>query len=273
MKAGSKYECFVQDVYSALNKSNNITTKIEMNKILIGTSGAKHEIDLYWEFDHKGKSYKTAIECKDYNRTIYKGLVSEFQGKLIDLPGLNGIMATKIGYQKGSMTYANFYEIDAVLVKVPTRGDFDENTILNIQIELNIIIPSYTNFDFEWDFEWLRKKYEIGHRFNLSGDCNSVQINDLGRKFLGTLNEFIRISEISTSCVEQTNDNDKCVVIEFDEAFLFDSLTNEEYKIKAMVFDYSQALSKSHIDVDALATAEAIIKRVRDGKIIFIKKS
>lgn len=40
------------------------------NVKLIGKSGQKHQIDVYWEYQYDNTIFKIAIECKNYNHTV-----------------------------------------------------------------------------------------------------------------------------------------------------------------------------------------------------------
>ena len=68
---GKKYERFVAGLQQAIINSETITAQkninIELNKKIIDNCGVEREFDLYWEYELGGITYKTIIECKDYN--------------------------------------------------------------------------------------------------------------------------------------------------------------------------------------------------------------
>lgn len=66
------------NLYTKLLANDGITANVEMHKVIQGKSGAKHEIDVYWEFKVTGKTYKTAVECKHYNSTVEKVMFKSF---------------------------------------------------------------------------------------------------------------------------------------------------------------------------------------------------
>lgn len=272
MKSGTEYELFVKDVYKALNAEQGITSNIELHKVIVGTSGAKHEIDLYWEFKYEGKVYKTSIECKDHKREITKGLITEYYGKLHDLPELHGIVTTKVGYQKGACSFANHYDIDLLLVKKPQTNDFDEDIVLKIEITLIIESGSYNNVNFDFDLDWIKGKYPGLKKFHINGSGETTKIKDETRNFQGTVNQFINLKEIREETVRNLSNGKANVRINFDDAQLIDSIAQKEYKIKAMTYDYVQNVTTEKIDIDALTMVKAIVKRVKNGEIIFIQK-
>lgn len=112
MKKGSELEAFVEQVYCTLLANEHLRkTTIKKNHIIIGRSKAHHEIDVYYEVCIAGMRHKVAIECKQHNRAITKGMVQEFKGKLDDCNNLTGVMVTSVGYQSGARDLAEHYDI------------------------------------------------------------------------------------------------------------------------------------------------------------------
>ena len=69
----TEYEKFAQEVYKYqhLFEADGITlVGVKHNVILVGKSGCKHQLDVYWEYKIKGIIKKVAIECKNYNKTV-----------------------------------------------------------------------------------------------------------------------------------------------------------------------------------------------------------
>lgn len=138
---GSEYELFVQGIYQALlNTEEILTILVERNKKIRGKSGSEHQIDLYWEFSLAGQNYSTAIECKDYKSRISIGKIRDFHSVLNDIPNLNGIFATTVGYQSGAKDYAKHNGIQLQEIRHPQIADWN-NLIKNVQINIKILIP------------------------------------------------------------------------------------------------------------------------------------
>ncbi|HDL7813551.1 TPA: hypothetical protein PXP47_003585 [Yersinia enterocolitica] len=74
MSTWKEYEKFVRDLHQALLHSEVITSVknagIEINKKITDNFGVEREFDIYWEYELAGITYKTVIECKDYNSKI-----------------------------------------------------------------------------------------------------------------------------------------------------------------------------------------------------------
>ena len=242
MKPGTEYEQFVKAVYEAFLAQDGLTINVETHKILKGKSGANHEIDVYWQFEIAGKIYKTAVECKHYNSTVEKGHVQEFWAKLDDIGDISGIMATKKGYQKGALTFGHYNKIEMLIIKEPTYTDFPENSVLGFNIILNIISPKITKRDFKFDKEWmLQKGFEPGH-FSIHVTNNIARIDN-----------------------RKTNEN--LSVLEFEKKYVLADKSN-----KLGPNTYAESVYDEEIKIDALNAVEAIIKRVKDGNIVFMKR-
>lgn len=117
MKNGSELEDFVEHVYSILLKNENLKkAKIMKHHIEKGKSGASHEFDVFYELEIANSKHRVAIECKQYNRRIEKGLVQEFMSKLIDCNNIIGVMVASSDYQSGAKELAEHYGIKCLTV-------------------------------------------------------------------------------------------------------------------------------------------------------------
>ena len=71
---GKEYEQFVAELQQALLNTEAFiqqkNVKVEVNKIIVDNCGIKRQFDIYWEYELGGITYKTVIECKDYNSKI-----------------------------------------------------------------------------------------------------------------------------------------------------------------------------------------------------------
>ncbi|EIB6900972.1 restriction endonuclease [Acinetobacter baumannii] len=149
---GREYEEFVQSIYQAIIQSEQLglseqrNIQVEINKKLIDRNGTERQFDIYWEYVLAGHTYKTVIECKDYDSKISIEKIDAFIGKLNDFPGLRGLYATKQGYQKGAHTKANVHNIDLLIIREQNDSDWeDENgdpLIREIHIAVNAIHPA-----------------------------------------------------------------------------------------------------------------------------------
>ncbi|MGE4668613.1 restriction endonuclease [Yersinia enterocolitica] len=103
-------ESYMQYVYSCLLNLQNEGVVVSRRAILKGKS-TNHEIDVFYQFERAGVIHKVAIECKYLSRPVEKKDVMVFRGRLEDIGNIQGIMVSKLGYQKGAYEYAKHYDI------------------------------------------------------------------------------------------------------------------------------------------------------------------
>ncbi|MBL4864932.1 MAG: restriction endonuclease [Pseudomonadales bacterium] len=109
IKTPKDLESYVQYVYSSLLNLKDEGVVVSSNAILVGRSGARHEIDVFYQFQKTGIIHKVAFECKFLKRKVEKSSVIDFHGKIRDIGSIQGILVSKNGYQKGAKEYANHY--------------------------------------------------------------------------------------------------------------------------------------------------------------------
>ena len=122
--ANIEYEKFAQEVYQELVNADVVkSTEVRHDIKILGKSGQKHQIDVYWEYEIAGVLHKVAIECKNYNKPVPVSKVRDFYGVLSDLNNVSGIMVTKIGYQEGAKKIGNHYGISLKELRTPNQGE------------------------------------------------------------------------------------------------------------------------------------------------------
>lgn len=127
---GKSLESYVEFVYSTLLNLKDEGVIVSSNAILKGRSGAKHEIDVFYQFERSGINHKVAIECKFTERPVQKSHVTDFHSKLSDIGNIQGFMVSKSGYQSGAKEYGEHYGIDLLGVDdLPTLNILVGETI------------------------------------------------------------------------------------------------------------------------------------------------
>jgi hypothetical protein len=135
--SSTEYEKFTQTLYQLVLKDQKFDNiEVKHNTSVVGKSGAKHQIDVYWEHKVAGKKYVTFIECKHYKDAVSIGHIRNFHAVLMDT-GATGIFVTTVGYQSGAQKYAKFYQIDTKLVK-PTDEDDLKGRIRTIVTRIHL---------------------------------------------------------------------------------------------------------------------------------------
>lgn len=257
MKPGTEYEFFVKDIYECLNRADGLTdVEIQHNVTLKGLSGIRRQIDIFWSFKRAGIPYKVAIECKDYKSRVSLDRVSAFQAVLDDLQGVKGIIATKIGFQKGAEDWAKKHGIQAMVIRHPIDEDW-EGRVKDIHLNIIASFVDNTRFNVVMDKERTGGMV-VPESLVLSSDtCVSYSaiegvFNEPGTSSIGDL-------------IKQLPHFDK-ETKEARYSFKFvDGVLNEKYPISELNVTYDVYVTTEHTAVYGDEMVKAIVKDITEG--------
>ncbi|WP_118976519.1 restriction endonuclease [Taibaiella koreensis] len=154
MNNGIEYEKLTQEIYQGLLKEEGLTTQVRHNVKVKGKS-TTHQVDIYWEYAIAGIKHKVAIECKNYNKRISKNIIASFNSILNDIGNTNGIIVTKVGFQKGAKEFANFYGINLVELREPKAEDW-QGRLKVLKTNVQTIGFNVKKWSVELDYEWCK---------------------------------------------------------------------------------------------------------------------
>ena len=136
----------MQDVCDAILRAQGVkNVNVRRNISLVGQSGCKHQIDIYWEFMIDEEKYRVAIECKAFNKKVGIGSVRNFHAALKDIGNINGIFATLVGYQAGAKKYGAHYNISLKELRKPNDTDW-KNRLRDANVNIEITTPYIDDF-------------------------------------------------------------------------------------------------------------------------------
>lgn len=244
---GKDYEKFVALLQQALLNAEKFTEQknieIQLNKKIIDSCGVEREFDIYWEYELAGITYKTVIECKDYNSRIPLEKIDALIGKIRDIPDLKAVFATKKGYQSGAKQKAAHNRIDLLVVREQNESDWQDVDgtpfIKTIHINMQFQIPAKV-IDFQplLDPEWV--KDNIGHNLEvpvMTGLSNEIfiEITDSGER--SSLHELI--NKLPRACNE-----DETGELTKKERFESGWIEGHDFKYKIKGYNITYILSK-----------------------------
>lgn len=266
-----EYELFTQSVYQQLSQYHHLgITKVQHNIKLEGRSGCKHQIDVYWEYEKDGVSHIVAIECKNYNKRVSKEKVCAFQGVLADLGDVEGIMVTRVGFQKGAKEYAKEYCIELKELRTPQKGETligEIETLIHTEIRHRLFL-----IDEEWakenlfDIAGYKRKMSM---FSLEDNQKWVNeshiplltTDDVVRNAKGDY--IISLDSLETEIPEQPT-NEGPYIFKFVDAYV--TTTWGPVKIREVKYDFEINDHKNIINIDAEGFVKAILKDVLSDK-------
>ena len=268
---GSDYELFVARLQKAILNSEEIAKQknieIEKNKIILDRNEIEREFDLYWEYELGGFTYKTIIECKDYNSKISIDKIDALIGKLHDFPDLRGVFATKMGYQSGALTKAIENNIDLLIVREQNDSDWtDENGNPLIKI-VNIRMSAYSpaiihDFQPYFDINWIKENTDIDitKPLQIYGLNNEIFIDDIKKS------EKISLYDLSYKLSELENNKSGKYEKLFKDLDAF--LIFKESKIKIVAYKVYYSINepiKSEIEIDYSKELLGVIEYLHKG--------
>lgn len=276
MNPNTEYELFAQEVYQQLSNYHHFGIKnVQHNKKLKGRSGCEHQIDVYWEYEKDGVNHRVAIECKNYNKPIEKGIVCAFQGVLADLNGIEGIMVTKKGYQKGAKTYAKQYGILLKELREPKKG---ETTIGEIDLHIHI---EKTSTLYKVDEKWAEEhninipeykhkldliSFNQDHKWSNATHIPVTIIDDVVRNAKG---DFIIALDSLKPQIHKHPVKDFPYVLPFEDAYI-NSKEFGNVKILEIKYDFERDDQQNIISLDAGEFVKAILKDTLSDKTDFM---
>ncbi len=122
---GKLYEALAEQVFSRLLAQSNLCKKVERDVVLAGKS-TSHQIDVAFEFEVGGMTYRTIVQCKDWSTPVKQEQVLTFHDVLCDIPGQpRGVMVARSGFQEGARKVAAHHGIKLYELREPKDEDWD----------------------------------------------------------------------------------------------------------------------------------------------------
>ncbi len=142
------YESITRHIYEALGYKAGVEVICHGNKCkVLGISGVWHQVDVLTSHSDGIHVYKTAIECKYWEKNINKDTVMKV-AEIIEDAGINkGVIVSKKGFTPDGIEFARHKHIGLVELREMTDEDW-EGRLKTIKVEVNILSPQYTGFNF-----------------------------------------------------------------------------------------------------------------------------
>jgi len=111
---GDRLESLIQYVYQVLSEFSNTEIIVKNKENIVGKSGVKHNIDVYYQFEMNGIMHRVLFECKNWNSKISKEKVLALKAILDDIPNSVGVMVSVKGFQSGAERFAEHHGIELI---------------------------------------------------------------------------------------------------------------------------------------------------------------
>lgn len=263
-----EYEKLTKEIYEALNNAEGVkTVDVKHNVKVQGRSGCKHQIDVYWEFEMMGETHRVAIECKNYTSDVSIGKVRDFFGVLHDIGDIKEIFVTRVGYQSGAVTFADYYKISLKEMRFPNPEDWG-GLVKDITLRSTIVMPRVLKMTPNFDMEWLLSEggFREGDAISVVGMSDEVKIVSASSEQITTL-----LDMENGLPHEWQASAEKSHSYKFDDAYVLSS-DGKRLKIKSVDYLYEVSAETEETSIEGEKIAKAILKDVKTGKIKFYNK-
>lgn len=140
------YEDIVKVIYERLGSHAGVKILCHgRNCKVVGKSGVEHQIDVLAEHSDGWQDYRTAVECKYWDRKRPKDDVTKLAEILEDAQIDKGVIVSKLGFTSDAITFARYKNIELVELREPTDEDW-EGRMKNITIEIIVPVPQVLDF-------------------------------------------------------------------------------------------------------------------------------
>lgn len=140
------YEEVVKNIYEKLGAEKGVRVVCYGRDCKVtGKSGVEHQVDVLLEHSDGIHTYRTAVECKYWDRRRPKDDVTKLSEILEDAQIHKGVIVSKLGFTSDAEAMARYKNIELVELRKPTEEDW-KGRIRNIQVNMIVQIPVPTDF-------------------------------------------------------------------------------------------------------------------------------
>ena len=147
-KDWEEYEKVTATVYQALGQSIGIEVMCHGRDCsLMGRSGVRHQIDVLTSHGDGVHAYRTAIECKYWNRKVDKAVVAKHASTVEDTGVEKGVVVSKSGFTRDATRLAKQLNVSLVELRKPLDSDW-RGYIRNLVLRLNVFDKKTYDYQF-----------------------------------------------------------------------------------------------------------------------------
>ena len=265
-KQGEEYERFVQDVYKVLNANDGLSNAIVQHDVKLRGISREHQIDVYWQFSYGTVTYRVAVECKDYKNPVTAEKIEAFRSTLLDIGNdIQGIFASRNGFQAGAINVAKAYGIQLMQIREPLESDWkgcirDIDVTYVFQSIVNVRTTSYV------DLKWAEANGISNENVpNFRGRADFTFIVE--NKSLPKEKKY-SLDSLINKLPRDEEGKDLTHIEKFDDAFIeYDDVS---IKIKGIKFLYDVRFSYELHHIDIMDLEKAMVNNVITGETFVI---
>lgn len=140
------YEDAVKGIYERLGAENGVRVICHGRDCKVkGKSGVEHQVDVLLEHSDGLHTYRTAVECKYWDKRRPKDDVTKLAEILEDAQLHKGVVVSKRGFTDDAVQFARYKNIELVELRQPTAEDWN-GRVRNIHLNIIIRNPILSQF-------------------------------------------------------------------------------------------------------------------------------
>ena len=267
-----EYEALTASIYETLGRASGVRVLCFGRGCRVtGDSGARHQIDVLTSHSDGVHTYRTAIECKYWNKKVDKAAIADHINKVRDARIDKGIVVSKLGFTRDAQKTAKQHNIGLVELRQPLDSDW-KGYFRSVRIELHFCYPETYDYQFT-----LPKVYEGTESIpRVRGVLNT----DVRFQFPdGSSESLLDLTNRRTSEERRWNsDEEKQFVVAFEKGTSFSTASGSaraeirEVRFKARMHDLSKEITVNAEDHVALLMKSVFENESftisRDGRIV-----
>ncbi|WP_254410959.1 restriction endonuclease [Dyadobacter diqingensis] len=273
VRSGKQYEIYTKLIFESFLSRSPEVENIAHDVKLLGRSGVRHQIDVYFEQIIKGERKKFAVECKNLGRDVELGMMRDFYAAIEDIGDLTGIFISKTGYQMGAANYGDNKDIRRMELRAPKLCDW-EGRLKNVTVEILITEPTNIQRNVSFDNDWLIENFN--------------RLREQLEKYKGVisidgLNEQLSICDRSGGKIKSflDMDNEIRLVSRDDGSYTHEFLFDDGYLyhsdmgwLKVHCVGYKFDWLTTHVETVSISAddvVDAVLKDISSNEIEFIR--
>ena len=274
------YEKLVKDIYEQLGKSAGVRVECwgPLCKVE-GKSCVRHQIDVLTAHSDGIHEYKTAIECKHWNKRVDKDPIAKLAMILEDARIEKGVVVSRVGFTKDAEQLARSTNVSLVRLREPRESDWD-GRIKQMSIDLNLI------FDEMFDYQAILCNVAENQQTNFrnSGIELRVEIEDRdGMSLREIAEEILKVPKSNNRDIYKTGDSLTSTSYEHDDAISYalefpdgtvvtHPKTGKKGNIRELRFKVRQMVCTEKIYIDCKDYVSWIMEVIFEDKIFAISR-
>jgi hypothetical protein len=271
---GLAYELLVQTVQQAILDEKGLNHIQVLHDVeILGLSGQWHQVDVYWEYDYNGLKNQVALECKNYaTAPIEVGLIREMVGLKTDVPNLQPIVVTKIGYQSGASTLAQYHNIGLRLVREATDTDYKglaRKIVLEVRTRDREVLQMQPNTDEDWIKNNLTEVEIQAIEKGFFGSTDSIFVHDLNQNSRFSFLDLENQACASIPIFEEEDEKIYEHIFRWENAFL-ESDNMPALKIVELDIKFRFHVEVKQITIGGTDIAHTLVRDVLENRSMFL---